>query len=104
MTNAVAERSASAGTIPPDEVTIEAVKETLKYLKSRADADSCPSVRDTIKAMERYLADPVLLKADEDAGYAATIVIPLAEVTEPLVANRIILIMWPHCLKWLVSK
>ena len=42
-----------------------------------------PSVRNTIKAMEEYLKDPVLLRADEDAEYVATIEIPLEEVKEP---------------------
>ncbi|OCL25541.1 aconitase [Orenia metallireducens] len=87
LTNAVAERSASAGTVPSDEVTIEAIKKNLDYLKSRPDAQKSPSVKDTIKAMEEYLANPVLLKGDEDADYAATIEIPLDEVNEPLVAK-----------------
>ncbi|TDX59298.1 bifunctional aconitate hydratase 2/2-methylisocitrate dehydratase [Orenia marismortui] len=87
LTNAVAERSASAGTVPADEVTIAAVEKNLEYLKSRPDSDSCPSVKDTIQAIEDYLADPVLLKGDEDADYAATIEIPLDEVDEPLVAK-----------------
>lgn len=87
MTNAVAERSASAGTIPSDEKTIEAIKNNLAYLKSRSDADSSLSVRDTIKTIEEYLEDPVLLRADEGAEYAATIEIPLDRVTEPLVAK-----------------
>jgi len=87
LTNAVAERSASAGTVPADEVTIEAIEKNLEYLKSRSDADICPSVKDTIKAIEEYLAEPVLLEGDDDADYAATIEIPLDEVTEPLVAK-----------------
>ncbi|PRX35643.1 aconitase [Orenia metallireducens] len=87
LTNAVAERSASAGTVPADEVTTEAIKSNLEYLKSRPDAQKSPSVKDTIKAMEEYLANPVLLKGDDDADYAATIEIPLGEVTEPLVAK-----------------
>ncbi|MGM0471770.1 MAG: bifunctional aconitate hydratase 2/2-methylisocitrate dehydratase [Bacillota bacterium] len=87
LTNAVAERSASAGVIPPDETTLEAVKENLEYLKSRPDADSSPSVQNAIAAIEEFLADPILPEADEDAEYAATIEIPLDEVSEPLVAK-----------------
>ncbi|GAB6099365.1 bifunctional aconitate hydratase 2/2-methylisocitrate dehydratase [Halanaerocella petrolearia] len=87
LTNAVAERSASAGIVPADEVTLEALEENLDYLKSRSDADTCPSVKRTIKAVEDFLADPVLPEADEDAQYAATIEIPLDEVGEPLVAK-----------------
>ncbi|WP_027338835.1 bifunctional aconitate hydratase 2/2-methylisocitrate dehydratase [Halonatronum saccharophilum] len=87
LTNAVAERSASAGTVPPDERTIETIKENLEYLRSRPDAQSSPSVIRTIEAIEEFLKDPILPKGDEDAQYAATIEIPLEEVNEPIVAK-----------------
>ncbi|RAK08636.1 aconitase [Halanaerobium saccharolyticum] len=87
LTNAVAERSASAGVVPSDETTVETIKENLEYLKSRPDADSSPSVKNTIQAVEEYLEDPVLFTADEDAEYAAEIIIPLEELSEPLVAK-----------------
>ncbi|MFN2341440.1 MAG: aconitase family protein [Halanaerobium sp.] len=87
LTNAVAERSASAGVVPSDETTVEAIKENLKYLKSRPDAESSPSVKNTIQAIEEYLKEPVLFKADPDAEYAAEIEIPLEELSEPLVAK-----------------
>ncbi|MCK8825118.1 bifunctional aconitate hydratase 2/2-methylisocitrate dehydratase [Fuchsiella alkaliacetigena] len=87
LTNAVAERSASAGTVPPDESTLATLEENLQYLKSRADVNLSPSVQNTIQAIEEFLAEPVLLEADADAQYAATIEIPLAEVEEPLVAK-----------------
>ena len=87
LTNAVAERSASAGTVPPDNKTIAAIMDNLEYLKSRPDADSSPSVQRNIEVMEEFLADPLLLEADEKADYAATIEIPLAEVEEPIVAK-----------------
>ncbi|MFW6410383.1 MAG: aconitase family protein, partial [Halanaerobiales bacterium] len=87
LTNAVAERSASAGTIPPDEKTIERIKSNLEYLKSRSDANSSPSVRNTITSIENYLKDPVLPRADKNADYVATIEIFLQEVEEPLIAK-----------------
>ncbi|MBM7624577.1 bifunctional aconitate hydratase 2/2-methylisocitrate dehydratase [Sporohalobacter salinus] len=87
LTNAVAERSASAGVIPSDEKTLEAIENNLEYLKSRPDSDTSPSVKNAISAIEEFLADPILLEADEDAEYAATIEIPLNEVEEPLVAK-----------------
>ena len=87
LTNAVAERSASAGIVPADEKTLASLRDNLEYLKSRSDADSCPSVKKTIAALEEFLEDPVLPRADEDADYAATIEIPLSEVGEPLVAK-----------------
>ena len=87
LTNAVAERSASAGVVTSDQTTIETIKENLAYLKSRPDAESSPSVKNTIEAVEEYLEDPVLFEADQDAEYAAEIEIPLAELSEPLVAK-----------------
>ena len=87
LTNAVAERSASAGIVPPDDKTITAIMDNLEYLKSRPDAKSSPSVQRNITAMEEFLADPLLLEADKEAEYAATVEIPLAEVEEPLVAK-----------------
>jgi aconitate hydratase 2 / 2-methylisocitrate dehydratase len=44
------------------------------------------SLQRRIKAMEAWLADPQLLKADADAEYAAVIEIDLADVHEPIVA------------------
>ena len=87
LTNAVAERSASAGIVQSDEVTIKALEDNLEYLKSRPDAETCPSVVKTIESLEEFLADPILPRADEDANYAATIEIPLEEVKQPLVAK-----------------
>jgi aconitate hydratase 2/2-methylisocitrate dehydratase len=87
LTNAVAERSASAGVVPSDQTTVETIKENLAYLKSRPDAESSPSVKNTIKAIEDFLQDPVLFEADEGAEYAAEIEIPLEEISEPLVAK-----------------
>jgi aconitate hydratase 2/2-methylisocitrate dehydratase len=68
-------------------VTVETIKENLEYLKSRPDAETSPSVKNTIQAIEAYLENPVLFKADEDAEYAAEIEIPLEELSEPLVAK-----------------
>jgi aconitate hydratase 2/2-methylisocitrate dehydratase len=87
LTNAAAERSASAGVVSFDQTTIETIKKNLEYLKSRPDSGSSPSVKNTIQAIEEYLEDPVLFEADEDANYAAEIEIPLEELSEPLVAK-----------------
>ncbi|MCK8827458.1 bifunctional aconitate hydratase 2/2-methylisocitrate dehydratase [Natroniella acetigena] len=87
LTNAVAERSASAGVVVSDQKTIEAIENNLEYLKSRVDAETSPSVKETIASIEEFLADPVLLQPDQDAQYAAIIEIPLDEVEEPLVAK-----------------
>ena len=87
LTNAVAERSASAGVVPSDQITVETIKENLEYLQSRPDAESSPSVKNTIQAIEKYLKDPVLFEADQEAEYAAEIEIPLEKLSEPLVAK-----------------
>jgi aconitate hydratase 2/2-methylisocitrate dehydratase len=44
------------------------------------------TIQRRIKAMEAWLANPVLMKADADAEYAAVIEIDLADVHEPIVA------------------
>lgn len=66
---------------------MDRLEDNLEYLKSRPDADESPSVKNAIAAIEEFLTDPVLLEADENAEYAATIEIPLDEVEEPLVAK-----------------
>ncbi len=86
LTNAAAERSASAGIVQADENTIKEMKDDLAYLKARVDADSSVSVKNTIEFFENYLKDPVFLRADEDAEYKAVIDINMDEYKEPLVA------------------
>lgn len=86
LTNAAAERSASAGIIQADENTIKELKNDLEYLKSRPDSEKSLSVIDTIKAMEKYLANPEFLRADEDAEYDTVITIDMTKYIEPLVA------------------
>ncbi|MGM0508135.1 MAG: aconitase family protein, partial [Fusobacteriota bacterium] len=86
LTNAVAERSASAGIVAADETVLENLKTDLEYLKNRPDADS-RSVQNTIKAFEEYLGNPMFLKPDEGAEYDAELEINLDEYKEPIVAK-----------------
>lgn len=86
LTNAVAERSASAGIIAADENTVKELKKDLEYLKSRVDQESA-SVKNSIKAFEEYLANPVFLRADEDAEYDAVVTVNMSEYKEPIVAK-----------------
>jgi aconitate hydratase 2/2-methylisocitrate dehydratase len=44
------------------------------------------TIKRRIAAMQAWLADPQLLKADADAEYAAVIEIDLADIVEPIVA------------------
>jgi aconitate hydratase 2 / 2-methylisocitrate dehydratase len=88
LADASAERSAAGCTVAlNNEPVIEYLKSNIVLLKAMiadgyADARS---IARRIKAMEAWLANPKLLKADADAEYAATIEIDLAEITEPIV-------------------
>jgi aconitate hydratase 2/2-methylisocitrate dehydratase len=89
LTNATAERSAAGGTIALSEESVAA------YLKSNIalmekmiedgyqDADT---LRGRIKASKEWLDNPVLLRRDGNAGYAAVLEINLPDIKEPIVA------------------
>jgi len=57
----------------------------LKNMIARGYSDAQTLAR-RIKAMEAWLANPVLLEADADAEYAAVIEIDLDQITEPILA------------------
>lgn len=89
LTNATAERSAAGGVI---DLSTEAVG---KYLKSnialmkRMIAEgylSSETLKRRIEACKKWLDNPVLLRRDETAEYAAVIEIDLANIKEPIVA------------------
>ncbi len=88
LADASAERSAAGCTVAlNNEPVIEYLKSNIVLLKAMiadgyADARS---IARRVKAMEDWLANPKLLKADADAEYAAVIEIDLAEITEPIV-------------------
>ena len=89
LSDASAERSAAGCTVHLDkEPIIEYINSNITLLKWMI-AEGYQDVRSLqrrIKAMEAWLADPQLLKADADAEYAAVIEIDLADVHEPIVA------------------
>ncbi len=88
LADASAERSAAGCTVAlNNEPVIEYLKSNIVLLRAMiADGYADPrSIARRIKAMEAWLADPKLLKADADAEYAATIEIDLNEITEPIV-------------------
>jgi len=87
LTNAVAERSASAGVIPANQATVADIQNDLEYLKSRPDAATSQSVIDRIKSFEEYLEDPITLNPDQDAEYDTVIEIDMSNYDEPLVAK-----------------
>ncbi|MDO8279146.1 MAG: aconitase family protein, partial [Burkholderiaceae bacterium] len=89
LSDASAERSAAGCTVHLDKAPImEYITSNitmLKWMISTGYSDE-RTIRRRIKAMEAWLADPQLLKADPDAEYAAVIEIDLAEIVEPIVA------------------
>jgi aconitate hydratase 2 / 2-methylisocitrate dehydratase len=89
LTDATAERSCAGSTI---KLSVETVSEylrsnvaLLRNMIARGYGDTRTLAR-RIKAMEAWLAEPVLLEADADAEYAAVITIDLDAITEPIVA------------------
>ncbi|MFM7393863.1 MAG: bifunctional aconitate hydratase 2/2-methylisocitrate dehydratase [Cyanobium sp.] len=89
LTDATAERSCAGSTI---KLSVETVSEylrsnvaLLKNMIARGYSDARTLAR-RIKAMEEWLANPVLMEADADAEYAAVIEINLDAITEPILA------------------
>jgi aconitate hydratase 2 / 2-methylisocitrate dehydratase len=89
LTDASAERSCSGCTI---KLSIETVSEYLRSnialltnMVARGYQDARTIMRRVAK-MEAWLANPVLMSADEDAEYAEIIEIDLNEIKEPIVA------------------
>jgi aconitate hydratase 2/2-methylisocitrate dehydratase len=89
LTDATAERSCAGSTI---KLSVETVSEYLrsnvalmKNMIARGYSDARTLAR-RIKAMEAWLANPVLLEADADAEYAAVIEIDLDQLKEPILA------------------
>ncbi len=89
LSDASAERSAAGCTVHLDKApVIEYVNSNiamLKWMIANGYSDARTITR-RIKAMEAWLADPQLLKADPDAEYAAVIEIDLADIQEPILA------------------
>ncbi|MFP4081942.1 MAG: bifunctional aconitate hydratase 2/2-methylisocitrate dehydratase [Candidatus Aminicenantes bacterium] len=89
LSNATAERSAAGGTVALSE------KSVIRYIKSNIalmnkmiqegyqDADT---LKRRIETCRHWLKDPVLLRRDENASYAAVLEINLEDIKEPIVA------------------
>jgi aconitate hydratase 2/2-methylisocitrate dehydratase len=89
LSDAAAERSAAACAVALNkEPIIEYMRSNItlmKWMIANGYQDARTLGR-RIKAMEAWIANPALLRADADAQYAAVIEIDLADVLEPLVA------------------
>jgi aconitate hydratase 2/2-methylisocitrate dehydratase len=87
LSDASAERSAAGCTIHLDkEPIIEYMTSNItlmKWMIAQGYQDTRTLTR-RIKAMEEWIANPELLKADADAEYAAVIEIDLADIQEPI--------------------
>jgi aconitate hydratase 2 / 2-methylisocitrate dehydratase len=89
LTDATAERSAAGSTIALSTETVSEYLRSnvalLKNMVARGYGDARTILR-RVKQMEDWLANPVLLEADQDAEYADIIEIDLNLITEPIVA------------------
>ena len=89
LSDASAERSAAGCTVHLDKAPImEYINSNITMLKWMISVgyQDVRTIQRRIAAMEAWLANPVLMKADADAQYAAVIEIDLADVHEPIVA------------------
>ena len=89
LSDASAERSAGGCTVHLNkEPIIEYINSNITMLKwmIATGYQDVRTINRRIKAMEAWLADPQLLKGDDDAEYAAVIEIDLADIHEPIVA------------------
>jgi aconitate hydratase 2/2-methylisocitrate dehydratase len=87
LSDASAERSAAGCTITLSEDSVAAYLRSnvtlLKWMIANGYADQ-RTLQRRIDGMEKWLADPSLMRADADAGYAAVIEIDLAAIQEPI--------------------
>ena len=89
LSDASAERSAGGCTVHLNkEPIIEYINSNITMLKwmIATGYSDVRTIQRRIAAMEAWLANPQLLKADPDAEYAAVIEIDLAEIHEPILA------------------
>jgi aconitate hydratase 2/2-methylisocitrate dehydratase len=89
LSDASAERSAGGCTVHLNkEPIIEYINSNITMLKwmIATGYSDVRTIKRRIAAMQAWLADPQLLKADADAEYAAVIEIDLADIVEPIVA------------------
>ena len=89
LSDASAERSAAGCTVELNpEPIIEYMRSNIvlmKWMIAEGYQDERTLTR-RIEAMEKFIADPQLMKRDEDAEYAAVIEINMSEIKEPIVA------------------
>lgn len=89
LTDAAAERSAAAGCIQLSEESVcTYLRSNIALMEKMIEEgyQHPETLRKRIEAVQEWLKEPKLLKADANAEYAAVIEIDLAEITEPILA------------------
>ncbi|SHI49880.1 aconitase [Malonomonas rubra DSM 5091] len=89
LTDAAAERSAAAGCIQLSEDSVcTYLRSNVALMKKMIEEgyQDAETLQGRIDAVNEWLKDPKLIRADENAEYAAVIEIDLAEITEPILA------------------
>lgn len=89
LTDASAERSAAASVISlREETVVEYLKSNIALMKKMIEEgyQDARTLEKRVKACEEWIKNPVLLKRDPNAEYAAVLEIDLAEISEPLLA------------------
>ena len=89
LTDAAAERSAAAGCIQLSEESVcTYLRSNVALMKKMIEEgyQDPETLQGRIDAVNEWLKDPKLIKADANAEYTAVIEIDLAEITEPILA------------------
>ncbi|MBC7361064.1 MAG: bifunctional aconitate hydratase 2/2-methylisocitrate dehydratase [Candidatus Aminicenantes bacterium] len=89
LTDASAERSAAASVISlKEEKVVEYLKSNIALMKKMIEEgyQDARTLERRIRACEEWIKNPVLLKRDANAEYAAVIEIDLSEIKEPILA------------------
>lgn len=89
LTDAAAERSAAAGCIQLSEESVCIYLRSNVALMKKMIEDGyqdAETLQNRIDAVNEWMKNPQLLRADENAEYAAVIDIDLSEITEPILA------------------
>ncbi|HKJ05440.1 MAG TPA: bifunctional aconitate hydratase 2/2-methylisocitrate dehydratase, partial [Geopsychrobacteraceae bacterium] len=89
LTDAAAERSAAAGCIQLSEESVcTYLRSNVALMKKMIEEgyQDPETLQGRIDAVNEWLKDPKLIRADKNAEYAAVIEIDLSEITEPILA------------------
>jgi aconitate hydratase 2 / 2-methylisocitrate dehydratase len=89
LTDATAERSAAGGTIALSEESVaEFVRSNIALMEAliKNGYQDPDALKNRIASCQKWLDNPVLLRRDEKAEYAAVLEIDLSEIKEPILA------------------